>query len=52
MMTVYIYDGNLFDRGQYDDCIGFQANNMEKATELINLALKNGYSVYIVKNEK
>ena len=51
-MTVTMYEGCLFSRDQDDNWLDFRAKNLNEATQLIELALKNGYSIYIEKTEK
>lgn len=52
MLKVYMYKGDLFHPVDDDNFLDFKAKNIGEAAELIELALKSGYSVYIEKIEK
>ena len=52
MLTITMYKGDLFNRTEDDNWLDFKVKNLNEAAQLIELALKNGYSVYIEKAEK
>ena len=52
MLTITMYKGDLFNRTEDDNWLDFKVKNINAATQLIELALKNGYSIYIEKTEK
>ena len=52
MLKIYMSDGAMFPPDFSDIFLDFTAKDIGVAAEVIELALKDGYSIYIEKIEK